>query len=61
MKKAGLANGRAAGIKILGGGELTKKLTVSAHAFSASAREKIEKLGGSCEVVGGQPAETAKA
>jgi large subunit ribosomal protein L15 len=61
LKQAGLANGRAAGVKILGGGELKKKLTVSAHAFSTSAREKIEKLGGSCEVVGGKPAEAAKA
>jgi large subunit ribosomal protein L15 len=38
-------------IKILGDGELTRKLTVKAHAFSASARAKIEKLGGACEVV----------
>src|ERR1051325_3549703 len=51
LREAGLANGAAAGIKILGSGELKKKLTVSAHAFSASARAQIEKLGGSCEVV----------
>ena len=38
LQSAGLANGRCAGIKILGSGELTRKLTVSAHAFSASAR-----------------------
>ncbi len=38
-------------IKILGDGELTKKLTVKAHAFSRSAREKIEKAGGTCEVI----------
>src|SRR4026209_2846216 len=38
LRKAGLANGKAAGIKILGDGDLAKKLTVSAHAFSASAR-----------------------
>src|SRR5437899_11967910 len=36
LRKAGLTNGRAAGVKILGGGELTKKLTVSAHALRAS-------------------------
>lgn len=51
LRKAGLANGRAEGIKILGDGELTKKLTVSAHAFSESARAKIEGKGGTCEVV----------
>ena len=39
------------GIKILGNGELTKKLNVKANAFSASAQEKIEALGGSCEVI----------
>ena len=39
------------GVKILGNGELTKKLTVQANAFSASAQEKIEALGGSCEVI----------
>ncbi len=52
LRKAGLANGAAAGIKILGTGELTRKLTVSAHAFSKSAKTKIEGKGGSCEVVG---------
>jgi large subunit ribosomal protein L15 len=50
MRNAGLANGRADGVKILGTGKLTKKLTVSAHAFSASARAQIESLGGACEV-----------
>ena len=39
------------GVKILGNGELTKKLTVQANAFSASAKEKIEAAGGSAEVV----------
>ena len=38
------------GVKILGGGELTKKLTVKANAFSAGAREKIEAAGGTAEV-----------
>src|SRR5207245_4506599 len=51
LRAAGLANGRADGIKILGGGELTRKLTVSARAFSESAKSKIEAKGGSCEVV----------
>ena len=39
------------GVKILGSGELTKKLTVKASAFSASAKEKIEAAGGKAEVV----------
>jgi large subunit ribosomal protein L15 len=51
LREAGLANGRSAGIKILGTGDLTRKLTIIAHAFSASARTKIEARGGSCEVV----------
>jgi large subunit ribosomal protein L15 len=58
LRKAGLANGNVDGIKILGGGELSKKLTVSAHAFSASARAKIEGKGGACEVVGPKKAAT---
>lgn len=40
-----------AGVKILGGGELTKALTVKANKFSASAKEAIEKAGGSVEVL----------
>ena len=39
------------GVKILGNGELTKKLTVKVNAFSASAKEKIEALGGNAEVI----------
>jgi len=46
----GLANGGKR-IKILGTGELKKKLTVKADSFSASARAQIEKLGGVCELV----------
>ncbi|MFN3813186.1 MAG: 50S ribosomal protein L15 [Aquificaceae bacterium] len=38
-------------IKVLGDGELTKKLRIKAHAFSSSARQKIESAGGSCEVL----------
>jgi len=38
-------------VKVLGDGELTKKFTVRAHAFSKSAKDKIEKLGGTCEVI----------
>ena len=39
------------GVKVLGNGEITKKLTVRANAFSASAKEKIEKAGGKAEVI----------
>ena len=39
------------GVKILGNGEITKKLTVKANAFSASAKEKIEAIGGTVEVM----------
>jgi large subunit ribosomal protein L15 len=60
LRAVGLANGPGDGIKILGGGELTKKLTVSAHAFSASARAKIEAKGGACEVVGAKSVVPAK-
>ena len=52
LRAAGLVNGRGEGVKILGHGELGKKLAVSAHAFSASARAKIEAKGGTCEIVG---------
>jgi large subunit ribosomal protein L15 len=52
LRKVGLINGRGDGVKVLGTGELTKKLTVVAHAFSASAKTKIEGKGGKCEVVG---------
>ena len=58
LRNAGLANGRADGIKILGEGELTRKLTVSAHAFSASARTKIEAKGGACEILPTTPSAT---
>jgi large subunit ribosomal protein L15 len=61
LRAVGLANGRADGVKILGEGDLTKKLTVSASAFSASAKTKIEAKGGTCEVVSRKPAEPAKA
>ena len=51
LKEKGLANGRFDAVKILGNGEVEKKLTVKVNAFSASAKEKIEAAGGSCEVV----------
>jgi large subunit ribosomal protein L15 len=60
MSSVGLSNGTCDGIKILGTGDLTKKLTVVASAFSASARAKIEAKGGTCEVVSRKAAEPAK-
>ena len=59
IREAGLANGPVKRVKILGDGELTRKLTVSAHAFSASARAKIEAQGGACEVIDPKPAPPA--
>ena len=49
--ESGIVKNPKDGFKILGNGELTKKLNVKANAFSASAQEKIEALGGSCEVI----------
>ena len=48
---AGVVKDEGNGIKVLGNGELTKKLTVKAAAYSESAKEKIEKAGGEAEVV----------
>ena len=47
----GIINNAFDGVKVLGEGELTKKLTVKAAVFSASAKEKIEAVGGKTEVV----------
>jgi large subunit ribosomal protein L15 len=69
LRKLGLANGREKRLKILGDGELTRKLTVKAHAFSVAAKAKIEKLGGACQLIdtkppakpaGNEPAKPAK-
>ena len=49
--EAGIVKNPRDGVKILGNGTLTKKLTVQANAFSASAVEKIEALGGKAEVI----------
>ena len=49
--EAGIVKNSRDGVKIIGNGELTKKLTVQANAFSASAKEKIEALGGKAEVI----------
>ena len=50
LMEAGILKTDLDGLKVLGNGELTKKLTVTAAAFSASAKEKIEKAGGKAEV-----------
>ncbi len=50
LREHGLATRRHP-VKILGRGEISKKLTVRAHAFSATAKEKIEAAGGTCEVI----------
>lgn len=51
MKDTGIIKSLKNGVKILGRGELGKKLTVKAHSFSAQAREKIEAAGGQVEVI----------
>jgi large subunit ribosomal protein L15 len=51
LKKAGVVRKSGALIKVLGDGELKSALTVQAHAFSRSAREKIEKVGGKAELI----------
>ena len=51
LLEQGIVKNPRDGVKILGNGELTKKLTVQANAFSASAVEKIEALGGKTEVI----------
>ena len=62
LRAARLVQGRDVRIKVLGDGELTKKLTIEAHAFSASASEKIEKAGGKAVVINDTvPAKTAAA
>jgi large subunit ribosomal protein L15 len=51
LVEAGLIKLRKGGLKILGDGELTKAISVRAHKFSASAKEKIEKAGGKVDVI----------
>jgi large subunit ribosomal protein L15 len=51
LKEAGLVKRLLDGVKVLGNGELTKKLTVKATGFSAAARQKIEAAGGKAEVI----------
>ena len=51
LKEKGIIKHSLDGVKILGNGELTKKLDVKVNAYSASAKEKIESLGGTAEVM----------
>ncbi len=51
MRAAGLVRKREKLVKVLGGGDLSKKLTVRAHGFSKSARERIEAAGGTCQTI----------
>ncbi|MGI6112593.1 MAG: 50S ribosomal protein L15 [Mahellales bacterium] len=51
LKERGLVKKVLDGVKILGNGEITKKLTVKAHKFSESAKQKIEAIGGKVEVI----------
>jgi large subunit ribosomal protein L15 len=53
LRAAGLATRRDVPVKILGRGEVSKGLTVHAHGFSRSAREKIEAAGGACTLIDG--------
>lgn len=51
LMAAGIVKNQKSGIKVLGNGQLTKKLTVKAHQFSASAKAAIEAAGGTTEVI----------
>jgi large subunit ribosomal protein L15 len=58
---AGVVRGKSGPVKVLGQGDLSIKLTVRAHKFSAGARQKIESAGGSVEPIGGEPEAEAEA
>jgi large subunit ribosomal protein L15 len=51
LRAAGLGSRKDVPVKVLGRGELTKRLTVHAHGFSKTARERIEAAGGTCQIV----------
>jgi large subunit ribosomal protein L15 len=53
LMEIGLVKKLGAGLKVLGSGELTRKITVRAHLFSKSALDKIQKAGGAGEIIGG--------
>ena len=60
LRSVGLVNGRSSGVKILGSGELTKKLVVVVNAISASAKTKIEAKGGTVEIIAKKSSAPAK-
>ena len=60
LRAIGLANGPLLGIKILGNGELTKKLAVVVSAISVTAKTKIEAKGGTVEIVAPKPSISSK-
>jgi large subunit ribosomal protein L15 len=51
MVASGVIKKLESGLKILGGGELTKKISVKAHVYSKSALDKIQNLGGTAEII----------
>jgi large subunit ribosomal protein L15 len=61
LRSVGLANGQSDGIKVLGTGDLTKKLTLVVSAISASAKTKIEAKGGSVEIIAKKAADESAA
>ena len=60
LKKMGVIKKQLKGIKILGNGELTRKISVRAHAFSESAKKKIEAAGGTVDLILSPPPAAAK-
>jgi large subunit ribosomal protein L15 len=60
LRSVGLVNGKSDGIKVLGTGDLAKKLTLVVNAISASAKTKVEAKGGSVEIIVPKPAGPAK-
>jgi large subunit ribosomal protein L15 len=60
MKAKGLAGRKGVPVKVLAKGELSKPLTVHAHGFSATARERIESAGGTCQIVAVETAAAAR-
>ena len=60
LMKSGIVKKLGAGLKVLGNGELNRKITVTANIYSKSALDKIQKHGGSAEVIPQKPAPTGK-
>ena len=51
LRERGIVKGRNDGLRVLGNGDITKALTVQAVHFTATAKEKIEAVGGTCEII----------